>query len=118
MSDIAPGDLDRSTPAEAPTTAPGQARGPECGHDCLTCLSVFEAAQGQVDCLRVDLAHEANENYRLWMDVRQAMERTLADLVPSRRTPGGPGFSAEFVRGWNQCVVEIEHRVRELRKVI
>lgn len=89
-----------------------------CGHDCGACLNDFEKTQQQVEQLRVDLLSETADHQQLWMEVRNAMRQTLADVIPARRVEGLPGETAEFQRGWEQCRQEIEARVQQLMRVI
>lgn len=89
-----------------------------CGHDCGACLTDFERTQRAVEDLHIRLLQESADNQRLWLEVRAAMRNTLFDLVPAQRIAGVPGESAEFRTGWDRCRAEIEHRIRELGKVL
>lgn len=112
MNDLSHPPLARGTPAPGPC----REASPPCGHRCNDCLDVFTGTQSEVERLRAELGHEEQENLRLWQELRAAMRQTLSSLAPGGRA-AGPAHSEEFVRGWNQCVREIDRRVRELQKV-
>lgn len=90
----------------------------KCTQDCMVCIPVFDAIRRESQ-LANSLRHDdAATSYRLWLEMRTAILHTLADLPPYPRTPPAKAPADDYARGWNDCVEEIERRVRELQSAI
>lgn len=89
-----------------------------CTQDCMVCSAVFDAIRRE-NQLANSLRHDdAATHYRLWLEMRAAIVRTLTDLAPHPRTPAPDSPADGYTCGWNDCVEEIERRVRELQSAL